>query len=54
MKRKNISQLTTLGISLVALGTIFNLDKLVSNSFIGAGEVASIISLIKLKKKLKK
>ena len=40
-------ELTTLGSTLVVLGIIFGEDRLISYSFIGAGIMLSIISLIK-------
>jgi hypothetical protein len=40
-------ELTTLGSTLVVLGIIFGEDRLIGYSFIGAGIMLSIISLIK-------
>ena len=50
-KEKTISQeLMILGSSLVILGIVFGTDRLIGYSFIGAGVMLSIISVIKSKK----
>ncbi len=43
-------ELTTLGSTLVILGIIFGSDRLIGYSFIGAGMLLSIITIIKAKK----
>jgi hypothetical protein len=43
-------ELTTLGSTLVVLGIIFGEDRLIGYSFIGAGILLSIISLIKTRR----
>ena len=43
-------ELTTLGSTLVILGIIFGSDRLTGYSFIGAGMLLSIITIIKGKK----
>jgi hypothetical protein len=45
-------KLTPLAGTLVTLGIIFSSDRLIGYSFIGAGIVLSIISIIKSKKEL--
>jgi hypothetical protein len=51
-EERTISQeLLTLGSSLVVLGIVFGTDRLISYSFIGAGVLLSIISVIKSRKK---
>ena len=47
-------ELTTLASTLVVLGIVFGSDRLIAYSFIGAGVVLSIISVIKSKKEVKK
>ncbi|MFC1486227.1 hypothetical protein ACFLRN_00870 [Thermoproteota archaeon] len=47
MNTKELSYLTSLGGSLTVLGIIFNSDQVVGYSFIGAGVLLSIISIIK-------
>jgi len=47
-------ELTTLGSTLVVLGIIFGEDRLIGYSFIGAGVLLSVISVIKTKRQLKK
>ncbi len=47
-EERTISQeLMTLGSSLVVLGIVFGTDRLIGYSFIGAGVLLSIISMIK-------
>ena len=54
-KERTISQeLTTLGGSLVVLGIVFGTDRLIAYSFIGAGVLLSVISLIKSRMKRKR
>ena len=43
-------ELTTLGSTLVILGIVFSSDRLIGYSFIGAGMLLSIITMIKAKK----
>jgi hypothetical protein len=43
-------ELTTLGSTLVILGIMFGSDRLIGYSFIGAGMLLSIITIIKAKK----
>lgn len=47
-------KLTTLGSGLIVLGIVFGTDRLIGYSFIGAGVLLEIISVIKAKKKAKK
>jgi hypothetical protein len=44
-------ELLTLGSSLVVLGIVFGTDRLIGYSFIGAGVLLSIISVIKSRRK---
>jgi predicted Kef-type K+ transport protein len=44
-------ELVTLGSSLVVLGIVFGTDRLIGYSFIGAGVLLSIISVIKSRRK---
>lgn len=44
-------ELLTLGSSLVALGIVFGTDRLIGYSFMGAGVLLSIISVIKSRRK---
>ncbi len=46
-------ELMTLGSSLVVLGIVFGTDRLIGYSFIGAGVLLSIISVIKSRRKNK-
>ena len=46
-ERTKNQELTTLAISLVVLGIVFGTDRLIGYSFIGAGVLLSIISMIK-------
>jgi len=51
-EERTISQeLMTLGSSLVVLGIVFGTDRLIGYSFIGAGVLLSIISVIKSRRK---
>mgnify|MGYP001135859929 CR=1 FL=1 len=51
-EERTISQeLMTLGSSLVVLGIVFGRDRLIGYSFIGAGVLLSIISVIKARRK---
>jgi hypothetical protein len=43
-------ELTTLGSTLVILGITFGSDRLIGYSFIGAGMLLSIVTIIKAKK----
>jgi len=47
-------ELVTLGSSLVVLGIVFGTDRLIGYSFIGAGVLLSIISVIKSRRKEKR
>lgn len=47
-------ELTTLASTLVVLGIVFGLDRLIGYSFMGAGVLLSIIGAIKAKKDIKK
>jgi hypothetical protein len=47
-------ELVTLGSSLVVLGIVFGTDRLISYSFMGAGVLLSIISVIKSRRKEKR
>ena len=47
-------ELMTLGSSLVVLGIVFGTDRLIGYSFIGAGVLLSIISVIKSRRKEKR
>jgi hypothetical protein len=53
-KRMNSQELVTLGSALVVLGIIFGEDRLIGYSFIGAGILLSVISLIKSRRKEQK
>jgi len=53
-ERTKSQELTTLGSTLVVLGIIFGEDRLIGYSFIGAGVLLSVISVIKTKRQLKK
>lgn len=44
-------ELRTLGSSLVVLGIVFGTDRLIGYSFIGAGVLVSIVSVIKSRRK---
>jgi hypothetical protein len=46
-------ELMTLGSSLVVLGIVFGMDRLIGYSFTGAGVLLSIISVIKSRRKNK-
>ena len=50
MKTKELSYLTTLAGSLTVLGIIFSSDQVIDYSFIRAGMLLSIISMIKLRR----
>jgi len=53
-KERTISrELATLGSTLVVLGIVFGTDRLIGYSFIGAGGLPSIISVIKSRRKNK-
>ena len=54
MKTKELNYLTSLGGGLTALGIIFSSDQLIGYSFIGAGVMLSIISVIKSRRKEQK
>ena len=45
------SELMTLGSSLVVIGIVFGTDRLISYSFMGAGVLLSIISVVKSRRK---
>ncbi len=47
-------EIITLGSTLVVLGIVFGEDRLIGYSFIGAGVLLSIVSIIKSKGKPKK
>ena len=51
MKAKEI---TSIAMTLVTLGIIFGSDRLIGYSFIGAGVILSLVSLIQSKKERKK
>ena len=53
-EKNTMSQELTLATTLTVLGIVFGSDRLIGYSFIGAGIVLSIISMIKSKKLLKK
>ena len=51
---QELSYLTTLATTLAALGIVFSSDRLIGYSFIGAGMLLSIITMIKAKKDSRK
>ena len=48
---KKNQKLTTLGNTLVVLGIVFGTERLIGYSFIGAGVLLSVISMIKSRRK---
>ena len=51
---KKTQELTTLVSTLVILGIVFSSDRLIAYSFIGAGVILAIISMVKSKKEIEK
>jgi hypothetical protein len=51
VEKMRSQEFTTLGSTLVILGIVFGEDRLIGYSFIGAGVLLSIISIIKSKRK---
>jgi hypothetical protein len=50
VEKMRSQEFTTLGGTLVVLGIVFGEDRLIGYSFIGAGVLLSIISIIKSKR----
>jgi hypothetical protein len=51
VEKMRSQEIITLGSTLVVLGIVFGEDRLIGYSFIGAGALLSIISMIKLRRK---
>jgi hypothetical protein len=53
VEKVKIQEFMTLGSTLVILGVVFGEDRLIGYSFIGAGVLLSIVSMIKSRRKVR-